>query len=206
MIETLRVRLAPLPGDPLDEVIAADRVRGDHELNPASAPPSGKKMRPAAVLVPIVDRPEGQSVLLTRRTPHLTKHAGQISFPGGRMEASDANPVETALRETEEEVGLDRGRIDVIGVLQTYLTVTGFSVTPVVGRVTPPFALTADPNEVAEIFEVPLAFLMDPANHRRHSGFYNGLRRYWHAMPYNEYYIWGATAGMLMDLYRRLDD
>ena len=165
------------------------------------APPHG---RPAAVLVPLVARAEGVTVLLTRRTDHLHHHPGQISFPGGRVEAHDASPVMTALRETQEEIGLDAARVELLGALPDYLTGTGFRVTPVVGLVHPPFALCLDAFEVAEAFEVPLAFLLDPANHRRHRLEHEGRVREYYAMPYGDYFIWGATAGMLMSLYRFL--
>ncbi len=162
----------------------------------------GQTLRPAAVLVPLVEREE-LTVLLTQRTDRLHHHAGQISFPGGRVEAGDAGPVETALRETEEEVGLDRRHVQVAGYLDGYETGTGFHITPVVGFVMPEFELTLDAFEVAEAFEVPLSFIFDPSNHQRHSRIYNGTRRNYFAMPYGDFYIWGATAGMLMNLYRR---
>lgn len=159
---------------------------------------------PAAVLIPLVQRAEGLTILLTTRTAHLSSHAGQISFPGGRSEVFDASPVDTALRETEEEVGLARSHIEVLGSLPDYLTGTGFRVTPVVGLVTPPFALRADPGEVAEVFEVPLAFLMNGLNHQRLSVELPGGRRSFYAMPYERFYIWGATAGMLRNLFHLL--
>lgn len=159
---------------------------------------------PAAVLIPLVQRPEGLTILLTMRTAHLSSHAGQISFPGGRSEAYDSSPVDTALRETEEEVGLARRHIEVLGSLPDYLTGTGYRVTPVVGLVTPPFTLRADPGEVAEVFEVPLAFLMDGLNHQRQSVELPGGRRSFYAMPYERFYIWGATAGMLRNLFHLL--
>ncbi|WP_043816151.1 CoA pyrophosphatase, partial [Rubrivivax gelatinosus] len=155
----------------------------------------------AAVLVPIVDRGDAATVLLTRRTEHLRDHAGQISFPGGRVEPEDADAAATALREAEEEVGLARARIEVIGQLPTYTTVTHFVVTPVVAIVTPPFELTLDAFEVAAAFEVPLAFLMDPANHRRHVFEAAGASRQFLSMPWGEHFIWGATAAMLRNLY-----
>ena len=161
-------------------------------------------LTPAAVLFPIVLRDGGQTVLLTQRTAHLRDHAGQISFPGGRVEAHDATPMDTALRETEEEIGLSRERVEIVGFLPEYRTGTGFRVTPVVALVTPPFDLQPDPFEVAEIFEVPLAFLLDPANHQRHSLHYRGALRNYFAMPYGEYFIWGATAGMIRSLSERL--
>ncbi len=180
----------------------SETVRGDHDLNPGirAAPP----LKEAAVLVPLIIHPEGATVLLTKRTDHLAHHPGQVSFPGGHIEADDASPEETALRETEEETGLHRRHIDIVGRLDTYETRTGFRVTPVVALVTPPFTLSPDPHEVAEVFEVPLAFLLEPANHQRHSRVFAGREREFHAMPYNGHYIWGATAGMLINLYEAL--
>jgi 8-oxo-dGTP pyrophosphatase MutT (NUDIX family) len=163
----------------------------------------------AAVLVPLVERSGGLQVLLTRRTDHLRDHAGQISFPGGRSEAHDAGPEGTALREAEEEVGLAARHVQVIGRMPTYATVTSFVVTPVVALVQPPFELKLDAFEVAEAFEVPLAFLMDPANHRRHRFTFEGGEREFLSMPWrpaggDEYFIWGATAAMLRNLYAYL--
>jgi 8-oxo-dGTP pyrophosphatase MutT (NUDIX family) len=158
----------------------------------------------AAVLLPIVLRDDGPTLLFTQRAAHLTAHAGQISFPGGRMEAYDASPIETALRETEEEIGLDRSHIDVIGTLPEYHTGTGFRVTPVVAIVQPPFEMRADPFEVAEIFEVPLSFLMNGMHHqRRTADFVTGPRTFY-VMPYERFFIWGATAGMLRNLFHFL--
>ncbi|MDF1719844.1 MAG: CoA pyrophosphatase [Minwuia sp.] len=176
----------------------------DFDLTPETRPKADARLKPAAVLVPIIDRPEGPTVLLTRRTAHLSSHAGQISFPGGRAEPEDASPEITALRETEEEVGIDRDIIDIVGRLDTYRTVTNYAVTPVVGIVRPQFACSPDAYEVAEVFEAPLSFLLDSRNHVRHSGWFNGTSRRWWAMPWGEYYIWGATAGMLMNLHARL--
>lgn len=159
---------------------------------------------PAAVLVPIVLRESGLTMLLTQRTAHLRDHAGQVSFPGGRSEPGDATPMDTALRESEEEVGLARSQVEVIGSLPEYRTGTGFVVTPVVGLVTPPLNLKLDDFEVAEVFEPPLDFLLDTANHQRHRIEVRGaLREYW-AMPWQGRYIWGATAGMLVSLQRFL--
>jgi 8-oxo-dGTP pyrophosphatase MutT (NUDIX family) len=164
----------------------------------------------AAVLMPLVMRDDGLHVLLTRRTDHLRDHAGQISFPGGRSEEHDPDAVATALRETEEEVGLGREHIEVIGHLPNYSTVTSYVVTPVVALVQPDFQLTLDPFEVAEAFEVPLQFLMTPANHRRHAFEMLGQQRQFLSMPWSgidpdgqerEYFIWGATAAMLRNLY-----
>lgn len=164
------------------------------------------ELTPAAVLFPIVRREEGDTVLLTQRTAHLKDHPGQISFPGGRVEPEDGSAVDTALRETLEEIGLAEEHVEVIGFLPEYRTGTGFRVTPVVGLVTPPFAITPDPFEVAEVFEVPLDFLLDPANHQRHSVHYRGALRQYYAMPYQDYFIWGATAGMIHSLFERLVD
>lgn len=164
--------------------------------------PDGESLTSAAVLIPIVLRESGPTILLTQRTAHLRDHAGQVSFPGGRCEPDDASPVATALREAQEEVGLDPAQVEVIGQLPVYSTGTGFSVTPVVGLVTPPLNLKLDDFEVAEAFEPPLDFLLDVANHQRHQIEIRGaLREYW-AMPWRGYYIWGATAGMLVSLQR----
>jgi 8-oxo-dGTP pyrophosphatase MutT (NUDIX family) len=164
----------------------------------------GLPLTPAAVLFPIVLRDEGHTVLLTQRTAHLRDHAGQISFPGGRVEEEDPSPVATALRETEEEIGLARAHVEILGYLPEYRTGTGFRVTPVVALVKPPFELALDAFEVAEAFEVPLSFLLDPANHQRHSLHYRGALRHFFAMPYGDYFIWGATAGMIRSLTERL--
>jgi 8-oxo-dGTP pyrophosphatase MutT (NUDIX family) len=174
-------------------------ARGDHSLVPGGAPPPAP-FKPAAVLVPLVMRPDGLTVLLTQRTQHLAAHPGQISFPGGKQEPSDSGAVDAALREAEEEVGLPRDHVEVIGRLDTYVTSTGFEVTPVVGLVRAPYPSRPDPVEVAEIFEVPLSFILDPANRRRDSREYSGRRRVFYAFPYEQRYIWGATAGMLVNL------
>jgi 8-oxo-dGTP pyrophosphatase MutT (NUDIX family) len=163
-------------------------------------------LRRAAVLVPLVRRPDGLTVLLTQRTEHLSNHAGQVSFPGGRAEEVDSSPIETALRETEEEIGLTRRHVEIIGVLPDHVTASAYIVTPVVGLVTPPFDLTAESNEVADIFEVPLRFLMDGMNHQIMSfDLPDGAgRRSFYAMPYERFFIWGATAGMLRNLFHLL--
>jgi 8-oxo-dGTP pyrophosphatase MutT (NUDIX family) len=166
--------------------------------------------RVAAVLVPLVVRDEGLTVLLTQRADHLNDHAGQVSFPGGRHEPFDANATATALREAQEEVGLDPARVEVLGCLPDYLTGTGFRVTPVVGLVHPPFTVEADSLEVAEVFEVPLRFLMDPSHHEVRVFRWEGGERRFFTMPYprhdaaGDYFIWGATAGMLRNFYRFL--
>lgn len=161
--------------------------------------PTLDKTRPAGVLVPLVERDAGLNVLLTRRTDHLHHHAGQISFPGGRKEDDDATIEDTALREAHEEIGLDARLVTVLGVLPQYVTLTRFAITPVVGVVKPPFDLKADPFEVADIFEVPLAYLADPAHHERHFREEDGRRRGFYAIPYGERFIWGATAGILVN-------
>ena len=201
--QSIAGRLAPATGwaeMPREPQI---RVNGDHALNPGQAPAQPTKR--AAVLVPVIQRPEGLSVLFTRRTAHLSSHAGQISCPGGREEPGDPDAVACALRETEEEIGLARSFVDVAGMLDLYVTVTGYAVTPVVGFVTPGFELTPDRHEVAEIFEVPFAFLMDAKNHKRGARSWNNGVRHFLAIPYEGHYIWGATAGMLLNLYRRLN-
>jgi len=159
---------------------------------------------PAAVLVPVVNRPDGLTLLLTQRSAHLPDHPGQISFPGGRVEPADQTLAHAALRETEEEVGLAADRIEILGELADYETVTGYRVTPVVGWVEPPFTLATDPIEVAEAFEVPLAFVLDPANQQRHYRMLGELRRDFWAIPWRDRYIWGATAAMLLILDRTL--
>ena len=201
-IETLARRFSALQGRAPDAHSPAMALKGDHSLNPGMA--VKKDLRPAAVLVPIVAREPEPTVLFTLRTAHLVHHAGQISFPGGHMEESDARPEDAALRETEEEVGLDRRHVRVIGRLDRYVTRTGFDVTPVVGLVAPPFAVSPDATEVADVFEVPLDFLLDPANHLRDSRTVEGTVRHFYAMRWRERYIWGATAGMLMNLYEFL--
>lgn len=170
---------------------------------PPFVPPEhdgGSPLVPAAVLIPIVLRASGLTVLLTQRTAHLRDHAGQVSFPGGRCEPADASVVATALREAHEEVGLDPGQVEILGQLDEYRTGTGFAVAPVVGLVTPPLALKLDDFEVADVFEPPLDFLLNAGNFRRHSIEYRGAwREYW-AVPWQDRFIWGATAGMLVNL------
>src|SRR3954465_1859583 len=162
-----------------------------------------RPIRPAAVLIPVVDHPQ-PTVLLTQRAPHLTDHAGQISFPGGKIDVTDASPLATALREAEEEIGLSREFVDPIGYLDLYGTSFGFRILPTVARVRPGFSLHINKSEVDDAFEVPLAFLMDPANHQVHSREFRGMERSYYAMPFAERYIWGATAGILRVLYERI--
>ena len=203
--------------------VAADELSPDALRRRFLAPPAWqpdivverrfheREPRHASVLVPLILRDQGLTVLLTQRTDHLNDHPGQISFPGGRAEPDDANATATALREAHEEIGLHARHIDVLGELPTYTTGTGFIVTPVVALIEPPFTVEADPFEVAEVFEVPLAFLMAPANHRRHGVEFAGTRREFLSMPWQtndaeprRYFIWGATAAMLRNFYRFL--
>lgn len=179
--------------------------RGDWDLNPelladfaVMEPP-----RPAAVLVGVVMREE-LTVLLTQRTHTLPTHAGQIAFPGGKLEPHDDGPIAAALRESTEEIGLDPAYVETLGFLDGYRTGTGFTVAPVVALIRPGFDLRPDPREVDDVFEVPLAFLMDEANHQKHSREWRGRQRHYYAMPYGERYIWGATAGMIKNMYQRL--
>jgi 8-oxo-dGTP pyrophosphatase MutT (NUDIX family) len=173
-------------------VFVAEEGVGDEELIPAS------------VLFPIVLRENGASVLLTQRTDHLRDHPGQVSFPGGRVEPDDSSPAHTALREAQEEIGLAAEHVEIVGYLPEYRTGTGFRVTPVVALVRPPFELSPDKQEVAEIFEVPLAFLMDPSNHQQRLIHNRGKLRPYFAMPYGDYFIWGATAGIIVALHQAL--
>jgi 8-oxo-dGTP pyrophosphatase MutT (NUDIX family) len=167
----------------------------------AGVVPLPQAWRPAAVLVPLVRRAPGVTVLLTQRTDDMPSHAGQIAFPGGRQQPDDKDAVATALRETEEEVGLERRFVDIVGMLDRYRTGTGYEITPVVGIVEPGFTTQADPREVADVFEVPLAHFLDEKNHRIDSRLRDGHERRFYAMPYGERYIWGATAGMLKNLH-----
>jgi 8-oxo-dGTP pyrophosphatase MutT (NUDIX family) len=185
--------------DPIEAAALREATRGDHDLNPGWTPPSAA-LRPAAVLVPLVDRNEGMTVLLTQRTAHLSAHAGQIAFPGGRVEESDVDAIATALRETEEEVGLPRDHVEVIGRLDTYVTGTGFEITPIVGIVRAPYPMQIDPYEVSEAFEVPLSYVLDERNHRRTTREFETHTRTFYVLPYDGRNIWGATAGMLVNL------
>ena len=198
--------------DALEAAAFRRELQDDRELNPGLISPPSAALRPAAVLVPLIDHslghspghpprhPDGMTVLLTLRTAHLTAHAGQISFPGGRIEEDDPDAIAAALRETEEEVGLPRDRVRLIGRLDTYLTGTGFEITPVVGIVTPPFSLSIDPFEVEEAFEVPLSYILDPRNHQRVERQSGAHRRVFYVLPYEGRNIWGATAGILVNL------
>jgi 8-oxo-dGTP pyrophosphatase MutT (NUDIX family) len=178
--------------------------RGDLDLDPATWEKAGVTAnRPAAVLVPVVDRPE-PSVILTLRTSHLPSHADQIAFPGGKIDPVDNGPLAAALREAEEEIGLSRALVEPLGFLDLYLTFSGFRILPVVARVKPDYQLALNAQEVADAFEVPLAFLMGPENHQKHSRDWKGIVRHYYAMPYQERYIWGVTAGILRNLYERI--
>ncbi len=182
-------------------------VRSDFDLNPEHrARALGiHDQRPAAVLCGLIRRPTGLNVILTLRAAHLSKHAGQVAFPGGKIDDQDASPVAAALREAHEEVGLLPNQADVIGTLDDYLTSTGYRVTPVVAEVDPDWLAVPDPGEVDRVFEPPLDFLMNPANRHRHHHDRNGYRRHYYAMPWKGHYIWGATAGMLKGLSDRLE-
>ena len=195
----LNLEVPPALSDP-----AATGARGDLDLNPDLWRKAGvKATKPAAVLVPIIDRAE-PTVLLTLRTAELASHAGQVAFPGGKIDADDESPLAAALREAEEETGLAPGFIEPIGYLDLYLTFSGFRILPTVARVKPEFTLTLNPSEVSEAFEVPLEFLMTPDNHQRKKRDWNGLERDYYAMPYENRYIWGITAGILRNLYERV--
>ena len=183
---------------------AAEGARGDLDLNPEVWRRAGvKATKPAAVLVPVIDRGE-PTVLLTLRTAELASHAGQVAFPGGKIESADESPVAAAMREAREETGLPPTLIEPIGYLDLYLTFSGFRILPTVARVKPDFTLTPNPTEVTETFEVPLKFLMTPANHQRKTRDWSGFARDYYVMPYQNRYIWGITAGILRNLYDRV--
>lgn len=189
-------------GAPVD---VAWRDHGDHVLNPQTLLEiEGLNLRDAAVLVPVIDDPEGARVLLTQRTTTLRQHSGQIAFPGGAIDPGDTSPEMAALREAEEEVGLSVDHVETVGRLPVYLAATGFRITPVLSVVRPGFTLRLNPAEVAETFEVPLAFLMNPDHHQRDSAVWKGYERHFYRMPYGERMIWGITASILRSLYERL--
>jgi 8-oxo-dGTP pyrophosphatase MutT (NUDIX family) len=193
--QALRRRIAREHGGSAAKALAARWLHGDEG---ARTEPLDR--RPAAVLVGVVERPVGPALLLTQRPHHLRDHAGQICFPGGRVEPGDASIAAAALREAEEEIGLDPGRVELLGELQPYDTVTGFRIHPVVGWIEPPIELEPDPYEVDEVFEVPLQFVADPGNHRRQSYRRGPLTRAYYVLPYQGRFIWGATAGILVNL------
>lgn len=201
--DELRLRLRSLQA-PSGLTASQGPRHSDFDLNRGHVP-AHARLREAAVLVPLVAHETGLTVLLTQRTKHLKHHAGQVSFPGGRVEEEDNSRIATALRETEEEIGLSSEHMEPVGLLDDYETVTGFLVTPVVAMVRPGFNLRLDAFEVADAFEVPLEFILDPINHQIHSRERDGVRRRYFVFEYRQRYIWGATAGMLMNLYRRLN-
>jgi 8-oxo-dGTP pyrophosphatase MutT (NUDIX family) len=197
--QRLRLDVPPALADP-----AAQGARGDLDLNPDMWIKAGvKATKPAAVLVPVIDRSE-PTVLLTLRTADLASHAGQVAFPGGKIDPVDKSPVAAALREAKEEIGLAPGVIEPIGYLDLYLTFSGFRILPTVARVKPDFQLLLNPSEVVETFEVPLAFLMTPDNHQRKTRDWKGLQRDYYAIEFGDRCIWGITAGILRNLYDRV--
>ena len=199
-----RARLNRTVPPELTDADAQVRIRGDLDLDPLLWEKAGvKATRPAAVLVPVVERPE-QGVLLTLRTPDLKSHSGQIAFPGGKIDATDESPLAAALREANEEIGLDTKFVEPIGYLDLYLTFSGFRILPLVARIDPAYRITLNPGEVADAFEVPLEFVMQPANHQRHKRDWKGIERQYYAMPFGDRYIWGVTAGILRNLYERI--
>ncbi len=201
--ERARDRLTlEVPPSLLDPMAAG--ARGDLDLNPSMWEAAGvSATKPAAVLVPVIDRDE-PTVLFTVRTADLASHAGQVAFPGGKIDPEDESPVSAALREAKEEVGLGLSVIEPLGYLDLYLTFSGFRILPTVARVRPEFVLTLNPSEVTEIFEVPLRFLMTPANYQRRSREWRGISREYYAIPFGDRYIWGITAGIVRNLYDRV--
>lgn len=178
---------------------------GDHVLNPDLVSHlEGVKLRQAAVLVPVTDVGPDAQVILTRRTVAMRRHSGQVAFPGGAIDPEDASPEIAAMREAEEEIGLDRRFVEPVGRLPVYMTTTGFHITPVLAVVRPGYAYTLNPAEVDAVFETPLSFLMDPANHKRESRVWDGIERHYYAMPFGEHRIWGVTAGIIRTMYERL--
>jgi 8-oxo-dGTP pyrophosphatase MutT (NUDIX family) len=196
-----RLRFEVPPGLTDASVVPASSDQGTDRMLQILA--QEKPIRPAAVLIPVVDHPK-PTVILTQRSAHLNDHAGQISFPGGKIDPTDASPLDAALREAEEEIGLSREFVEPIGYLDLYGTSFGFRILPTVARVRPGFSLRISAAEVDDAFEVPLSFLMDPANHQLHSKAFRGIERTFYAMPFEERYIWGATAGILRVLYERI--
>ncbi len=206
--EIIQSRIKPL-GDALQMGGRAEEpLRSDFDLRPDGTRLRGttdRPLKPAAVLVPIINRPEGPTILLTQRTAHLKKHAGQISFPGGGVEPNDPHRVATALRETQEEIGLDPERVKLLGRLSMYETSTAYGVTPVVGWIEPPFNLDLDKFEVEDVFEAPLSFILDRKNHIKETAVREGIQRWFYVIPYQNRRIWGATAGMLINFVDMLE-
>ena len=209
------------PADPFTRTVLAARARerldlhwprvptghrGDYDLNPDwTAAQDRNALRQAAVLIPVLaDDGDSGRILLTHRTDHLPSHAGQVAFPGGKMETTDASPAAAALREAEEEIGIDPGHATTVGYLDPYVTSSGFEIHPVVALIAPEADFRPDPNEVAEIFDVPLGFLMTPENHGIGSRAWQGGERRYYVMPYGRHYIWGVTAGIVRLMYERL--
>lgn len=179
-------------------------LRGDHDADPVvKAIAAVRPVKPAAVLIAVIDRDEPM-VLLTQRTAHLKQHAGQIAFPGGKIDATDATPLAAALREADEEVGLSASAVEPLGYLDVYMTTLGYRIVPVVARVRPGFTLTLNPNEVEDAFEVPLSFVMEVSNHQTHSREWQGMMRSYYAIPFGERYIWGVTAGIIRNLQQKV--
>ncbi|CTQ51971.1 putative NUDIX hydrolase [Roseibium album] len=183
--------------------LVQEQEAGDHTLNPELGPYAKWEGPPrdAAVLIGIMERSAGPTVVLTQRTGHLNSHAGQVAFPGGKIDPTDKGPVEAALREADEEIGLDTRRVELLGSLAPYLTGSGYRVVPVVGTILETTSFRPNPDEVDDVFEVPLNFLMNPANHQKQSREWQGKRRYFYAMPFGERYIWGVTAGIIRSFY-----
>ena len=197
LIARLKSRL-----DPIDAPLDAPS-RGDGDLNGGFPEPAGR-LRSAAVLAPLILHGGPPRLLLTERTAHLPKHPGQIAFPGGSVDPGDASPAHAAVRELEEEVGIGAMHVELIGRFDGYRTGTGFHITPFVGVLRPGYTVKPDPGEVADVFETPFSFLMDPSNHEKHAREWQGVMRHYYAMPWEDRYIWGATAGMLKSLHDRL--
>jgi len=197
LLDLMRQRLDPVD----DETITG--FRGDGDLNGLPSP-SGRKLRPAAVLAPLILHDGPPRLLFTERANHLPKHPGQISFPGGSLDPGDAGPAAAALREVEEEIGVGPQHVDLVGRFESYETGTGFHITPFVGVLRPGYDLRPDPGEVASVFEAPFDFLMDPHNHQQGSGVWQGQQRHFYAMPWEDRYIWGVTAGLLKSLHDKL--
>lgn len=191
---------------PFDVDVEPATLRGDHMLNPDTVPSLErlKALREAAVLIPVMRHAGGPTVLLTQRTDELPSHAGQVAFPGGKLESDDETPLHAALREAQEEIGLPPDHVEPLGYLAPYHTTSGYRVVPVVAAVEPGFPLRPDHREVADVFEVPLAFLMDPANHQRQSRVFGGTERHFLVMPFEDRFIWGVTAGIIHELYNEV--